>query len=136
MTDTPLIPDPAPAAPVTPQEKHRITDVLKQFSSLLYGLRRRNITTILIGLSDWLSRQFVGAPVFRFSRITPNLYVAGQYTGRGWKRLQQEGISAVVDMRIEFDDQAAGIAPTRYLYLPVIDNTPPSPDQLQRGIEF
>lgn len=122
--------------PDTPEQKNWLADVWKQFTSLLYGLRGRRVRTVLIGLSDWLARQTIGAPVFRFSRVTPQLYVAGQYNQRGWLRLQREGISAVVDMRYEFDDKEAGIAPSQYLYLPVVDNTPPTPEQLKRGVDF
>jgi protein-tyrosine phosphatase len=39
-------------------------------------------------------------------------------------------------MRIEFDDQAAGIAPQRYLQIPVVDDDAPSLAQLNQGIEF
>ena len=36
----------------------------------------------------------------------------------------------------EFDDQAAGIAPPRYMHLKIIDNTPPTLEHLQAGSDF
>jgi protein-tyrosine phosphatase len=39
-------------------------------------------------------------------------------------------------MRIEFDDQEAGIAPQRYLYLPTVDDTAPSIEHLREGVAF
>ncbi len=42
----------------------------------------------------------------------------------------------MVNLRIEFDDEAAGIAPQRYLHLPTIDDTPPSLEDLRAGVDF
>lgn len=50
--------------------------------------------------------------------------------------MRERGITAVVNLRTEFDDEAAGIAPERYLYLPTIDDCPPSVAQLQTGVVF
>jgi len=72
----------------------------------------------------------------RYSQITPQIIVAGQYQKRGWKVLTQRGVTASINMRSEFDDEAAGIAPARHLRLPVEDNTPPTINQLRRGIMF
>jgi len=61
---------------------------------------------------------------------------AGQYRRRGWSRLAARGITAVVNLRIEFDDNDAGIAPPRYLYLPAVDDEPPTLAQLREGVAF
>jgi protein tyrosine phosphatase (PTP) superfamily phosphohydrolase (DUF442 family) len=86
--------------------------------------------------ADHVVRIVTGAPIRRTSQITPQLHVGGQYRRRGWPRLEARGITAVVNMRIEFDDNDAGIAPPRYLHLPVVDDHAPTPDQLQAGIRF
>jgi protein-tyrosine phosphatase len=39
-------------------------------------------------------------------------------------------------MRIEFDDQEVDIAPPHYLYLPTVDDTAPSLEDLRRGVTF
>lgn len=85
---------------------------------------------------DHMTRLATGAPPRYYSRVMPQLYVGGQYSAKGWARLQKRGITAVVNLRDEFDDAQAGIAPPAYLYLPTIDNTPPSIDDLCRGIRF
>lgn len=85
---------------------------------------------------DHLIRRVTGAPIRRVSQITPQLHVGGQYRRRGWPRLTARGVTAVVNLRIEFDDNDAGIAPARYLYLPTVDDTPPALDQLRKGVAF
>ena len=50
--------------------------------------------------------------------------------------MEARGITAVVNMRIEFDDSDAGIAPPRYLHLPVVDDHAPTLEQLQTGASF
>lgn len=85
---------------------------------------------------DHLTRLVTGAPPHYFSRVTPQLHLGGQYSARGWARLRARGITAVVNLRDEFDDAEAGIAPPAYLYLPTVDNTPPQIEDLCRGIRF
>lgn len=87
-------------------------------------------------VSDLIVRLTVGASPLRFTKIQQGLHVGGQYLARGWPILTQRGINAVVNMRIEFDDEEAGIAPDQYLHLPTIDNTPPTIDHLEQGVEF
>ncbi len=50
--------------------------------------------------------------------------------------MHARGITAVVNLRIEFDDQEAGIAPPRYLYLPTVDDNTPTLEELQAGAAF
>ncbi len=86
--------------------------------------------------ADHTVRIITGAPIRRVSQITSHLHVGGQYRRRGWKRLAARGITAVVNLRIEFDNAAAGIAPPRYLFLPAVDDTPPTLEQLREGCTF
>ena len=86
--------------------------------------------------TDHLVRIITGAPIQEVSQITPRLHVGGQYRRRGWRRLKRRGVTAVVNMRTEFDDEAVGIAPRRYMYLPTIDDRPPSLEHLQAGVDF
>jgi hypothetical protein len=97
------------------ERKNPIRDLWKQFKSLLYGIIRQDFGTAWKGILDLLSRWLLGAPVDRYSRVTDNLMVSGQYGKRGWRRLQEQGITAVVNLRDEYDDQGAGIAPKNYL---------------------
>jgi protein-tyrosine phosphatase len=77
-----------------------------------------------------------GAPIRRVSQITPHIHVGGQYRQRGWPALRSRGITAVINLRTEFDDAEAGIAPPNYLYLPAIDDHAPSLEQLRQGSGF
>ncbi len=86
--------------------------------------------------ADHLVRIVTGAPIQSLSRITPNLHIGGQYRQRGWRRLSERGITAVVNMRIDFDDETAGIAPGRYLYLPTTDDRAPSLEHVRTGVSF
>jgi len=86
--------------------------------------------------ADHAVRIASGAPIRSVSEIQPQLHVGGQYRRRGWPRLAARGITAVVNLRIELDDRHLGIAPERYLYLPVEDDHAPSLEQLRTGAEF
>lgn len=108
----------------------------KGLTILWERLTKQGFWTTVIWAADHAVRISTGAPIRRISQITPHLHVGGQYRQRGWPALTQRGITAVVDMRIEFDDLAAGIAPKHYLYLPVIDDEAPSLHQLSAGVKF
>ena len=125
----------------TPEEKHLerkspLRDILKQIGSLLYGVVGKEPLLALQGLVEFLARLTTGAPLPRFSQVTPQLYVSGQHRKHGMKKLQQWGITGLVNMRSEYDDEAAGIAIGHYLYLATVDNTAPTLDALKRGVDF
>ena len=105
------------------------------------GILRRRLTEQGFWVTVWWAadhavRIITGAPLRRVSQITPNLHVGGQYRRRGLSSMKARGITAVVNMRIEFDDQEAGIAPERYLHLRVVDDQAPSLEQLYKGCTF
>jgi len=81
-------------------------------------------------------RRLTGRPIRRYAEIMPSLFVGGQHRRRGWHTMQSWHINAVVSLRREVDDQKLGVASDRYLHLPTRDNTPPSLDDLQRGVAF
>ena len=86
--------------------------------------------------ADHAARILTGAPIRRVSQILPHLHVGGQYRKRGWPTLEARGITAVVNLRVEFDDAEAGIAPQRYLFLPTEDDHAPSLEALHTGVAF
>lgn len=90
----------------------------------------------IIWVIDDVVRAVTGAPLRSNSQITPQLHIGGQYLKRGWPKMAARGIGAVVNLRAEFDDAQAGLAPDHYLYLPTVDDQSPSPEQLQQGIIF
>ncbi len=108
----------------------------KGISILWQRLNRQGLGVTAWWAADHVVRIVAGAPIRRVSEITPQLHVGGQYRRRGWPRLEARGISAVVNMRVELDDNDLGIAPPRYLHLPVIDDGAPTLDQLESGADF
>ncbi len=104
--------------------------------NLYRQLRQQGLYYTLVEGVDQIARQITGAPTRRLSEVTPNLAVGGQHSRRGLSRLRERGYTAVVNMRRESDDQAKGIALDRYLYLPTIDNTPPTLVHLADGARF
>jgi len=113
-----------------------LADVPRIIEILLRELRRRGLWVALQYTIDHVVRLSSGAPPEIYSRITDQVHVGGQYTAAGWHRLQRRGVTAVVNLRDEFDDASAGIAPPHYLYLPTIDDTPPTIAQLSQGVRF
>jgi protein tyrosine phosphatase (PTP) superfamily phosphohydrolase (DUF442 family) len=103
-------------------------------------LRRRiseqGLRVTAMWAADHAVRIISGVNIRSLSQITPQLHVGGQYRQRGWRRMQARGITAVVNLRIEFDDQEAGIAPPLYLYLPTLDDNTPTLEELQAGAAF
>ena len=110
--------------------------VIKGLDILRLRLTEQGVKTTVLWAMDHVVRRVTGAPIERVSRITPLLHVGGQYKKRGWQLLQERGIGAVVNLRIEFDDREAGIAPEKYLHLPTVDDNPLSLEHLEKGAKF
>jgi dual specificity MAP kinase phosphatase len=103
---------------------------------VLHQLRKQGVWITLLEGWDQAQRRIKGAPTERFTRITPQLHVGGQYSRKGWAMLARRGITAAVSMRGEYDDRGEGFLPPRYLHLPTVDNHAPTLEQLHRGIQF
>lgn len=110
--------------------------IAKGLGILWARLTQQGLRTSALWAADHAVRIITGAPMRSVSQITPHLHVGGQYRRRGWRRLAARGITAVVNMRIEFDDSEAGIAPPPYLHLPTVDDEPPTLEQLRQGVAF
>jgi predicted protein tyrosine phosphatase len=114
-------------------------------SRISFATRFKHLGQQLVHQGLWLTlvegaentvRLSMGAPTRRFTEITPQLFVGGQYSRRGWQTLKERGITAVVNMRSEYDDERAGLGIEHHLRLPTIDNTPPSLESLHKGVNF
>ena len=115
--------------------------LIKNIGILWSRFTKQGLRASMLWAADHAVRILTGAPIRSVSQVTPQLHVGGQYRRRGWARLAARGITAVVNLRTEFDDAAAGILPAgtaleRYLYLPAVDDTPPTLEQLRRGADF
>lgn len=92
---------------------------------------------ILLRIVDQIWRKTRGAPLWQLSQVTPQLYLGGQHSVRGYRRMRQHGISAIINMRERrYSDVDAGIAGERHLHLATVDNTAPSIADLSRGAAF
>jgi protein tyrosine phosphatase (PTP) superfamily phosphohydrolase (DUF442 family) len=110
--------------------------IAKGIRILWARLTQQGLRVTALWAADHGVRIITGAPIRSLSQITPQLHVGGQYRRRGWPRLAARGVTAVVNLRVEFDDNDAGIAPPRYLYLPTVDDNPPTLEQLHTGVAF
>ena len=110
--------------------------ITKRVDILWSRLAEQGLQVTAMWAADHAVRILTGAPIRGVSQITPELHVGGQYRRRGWPRLAARGVTAVVNLRIEFDDNDAGIAPPRYLYLPTVDDQAPTLEQLREGAAF
>ncbi len=99
-------------------------------------LRTQGVRTTLLWFLVRGTTFLTGVPTLRYTRITPQIYVGPQYRPRGMAKLMRNGIRAGLNLRVEFDDAAHGLAMQRYCHLPTIDDTPPSLDHLYQGIAF
>jgi len=77
-----------------------------------------------------------GVPSPNFSRITERLYVGPQIGRLGHRRLRRLGIQASVNLRVEYDDVAAGVAFPEHLRLPTVDGEAPTLAHLASGVAF
>ena len=102
----------------------------------LQSLLRTGPLPLALRLLDQLARRTTGAPIWRLCAVTPQLHVGGQHYLRGYAKMRDYGITAILNMRGERCDLARGIGGERHLQLATIDNTPPSLDDLRRGSDF
>lgn len=99
-------------------------------------LTKRSLAVVWLRFISQIVRRFTGAPMPRYSEVTPELVVCGQHWPRGLATMQARGITAVVNMRKEFDDASVGVETENYLHLPTTDNTAPTQEHLREGVEF
>jgi predicted protein tyrosine phosphatase len=121
-----------PEAVVTKREPSALEYALH----VLNQLRKQGLWNTLLETYDQATRRITGAPTERYTRITPHLFVGGQYSRKGWTTLARRGATAAVSMRAEYDDRGEGFLPPRYLHLPTVDNHAPTLDHLLNGIHF
>lgn len=110
--------------------------VRKGFDVLTRRLRTQGLATTLLWAFGRGLPSLTGVPLLRYSRVTDQLYVGPQYRVPGKRMLESQGFTGVVNMRIERDDAAEGLALARYLHLPTVDDAAPSIEHLDQGVEF
>jgi protein tyrosine phosphatase (PTP) superfamily phosphohydrolase (DUF442 family) len=114
----------------------REPNLRKQLLHLTQQLRKQGLVITLIEGIDQGIRLLTGAPTRRFSQLSDDLSLGGQYSRQGLTRLRERGFTSVVNMRGEYDEQKHGFAPEHYCYLPTVDNHAPTLEHLRRGAQF
>ena len=85
--------------------------------------------------------KITGVPPLKYSRVTDSIYVGPQHRANGKRALEHAGITHIINMRSEFDDESYGLTlgdgrSDNYCYLPTIDDDPISAEHIERGIAF
>lgn len=99
-------------------------------------VRVQGVRTTILWLIAVGGARITGRVPLRYSRITPHLYVGPQHGRRTLSALQRAGVTAIVSLRAEYDDREHGLAFEKHSYLPTIDNTAPTLEQLEEGVAF
>src|SRR5215212_10281491 len=109
MANTPEIKNPEVELNKPQIPEHVVTkrepDALEYALHVLNQLRKQGLWKTILEVIDQSARRFRGAPTERFSRVTPQLHVGGQYSRKGWAILARRGVTAAVSMRNEYDDR-------------------------------
>lgn len=113
-----------------------LSNVRKGWAILWDRLRTQGLRVTLLWVYARGIPRLTGVPILRYCQVTPQLFVGAQYNRRGKRVLEAAGIRAGVNLRVEFDDAAHGLALEQYLHLPTVDDTPPSLESLRTGIGF
>lgn len=113
-----------------------IKKIRKAFRIVAYRVRTQGVWVTMQWAYGRGVPKLTGVPMHFNSAVTPNLYVGPQYNARGKQWLERNGFNGDVNMRIEFDDAEHGLALEHYCYLPTVDETPPTIEHLQEGVEF
>ncbi|MBC8112298.1 MAG: dual specificity protein phosphatase family protein [Verrucomicrobia bacterium] len=85
---------------------------------------------------DQFHRIFLGIPTLRRTRITEKIFVGGQYSIQKLPELKERGVTAIVNMRETSVYNESLYLGLKYLHLPTTDQTPPTLEDLQKGVDF
>jgi predicted ATP-grasp superfamily ATP-dependent carboligase/protein-tyrosine phosphatase len=129
-----------------------VSDPLPAFYSLFVGIRSifiwiltkfglQRIVYLIYnqGVRTAIVRTYsesTGIPVVKYSKITAQIYIGAQHGLMGKRKLNRMGISGIVNMRHEFDDNQHNLVLGDYCYLPTNEFTAPKIEQLLEGIDF
>jgi protein-tyrosine phosphatase len=104
---------------------------------ILWGrLREQGLRVTALWLMDHALRLLTGMSPSRTSRIGPHIYLGGQHYRHGLGRMARLGISASVSLRETADDGARGLALEKHLWLPTLDDTAPTVEDLRAANAF
>lgn len=94
------------------------------------------IKTELQRWADQIHRRTMGLPTMRRIKIMPQLWLGGQYNLRGFRKLKDLGVTAIINMRTSAYHKDEIEKHIKFLHLPTIDRDAPSLENLQKGVAF
>jgi protein tyrosine phosphatase len=108
----------------------------KFFRLLRLRLLTQGYKATLLWMANVFNRKLIDRPIRSQCQVTDQLFVGPQFKQRGWRQLESWGITGVINLRREFDDQLLGLKIPNYLYLPTADDDSPAMADLERGVAF
>jgi protein-tyrosine phosphatase len=103
-----------------------------QFLKFLYRARSSGAKIAAIRFFT----ESTGIQLIRYSKIDDYLYLGCQHGRLGKAFLKIIGIASSLNLRDEFDDYAKALHFKQYCYIPVVEFTAPSLDDLIKGVNF
>lgn len=80
--------------------------------------------------------EITGIPIIKYSQISPQIYIGSQHSSAGKRILTKMGITSIINMRSEHDDSQHDLVFGDYYYLPTMEFSAPSIEQIQNAIGF
>lgn len=118
-------------------DQGKLLEKISKGANIITGrLQEQGIRVLGLWIRDHALRRLQGISPTNTSRIAPKLYVGGQQYRHGLKRMAALGIGASLSLREEADDTKRGVALERHLWLPTVDDTPPTLEQLDQAVRF
>jgi protein-tyrosine phosphatase len=115
--------------------------ITKGIHTVSNRIRTQGIQTTALWAYARGKPKITGVPPLKYSRVTESIYVGPQHRINGKRALEHAGITHIINMRSEFDDELYGLTlgdvhSDNYCYLPTIDDDPISAEHIERGIAF
>ncbi len=85
---------------------------------------------------DFIWAKATGAPALYRSQVTKHLFVGGQYSRRGIRRLKKWGVTGIISMRQSVPKIYKESGDFSVLHLPTPDRHAPKLKDLFRGVQF
>ena len=86
-------------------------------------------------LGQKLSLRYYQRQCRAWDEVTPQVWIGRKLSDREAVEAVRQGVTAVLDVTAEFSEAAPFLA-TRYLNVPILDLTAPTPEQLRRCVAF
>jgi protein-tyrosine phosphatase len=83
----------------------------------------------------YLSIHYYSRQCRAWDKVTPQVWIGRKLSNREAKGALRQGVTAVLDLTAELSEAAPFLA-IRYLNVPILDLTGPTPEQLERCIAF